>query len=111
MIFRRTINPYNVIDTVTFSNGDKTLTLTVKANAADLVRNIKRVYETLSGITDATDDKSKADAASVFASAIFGPDQGARLCEFYGDPLAVITVCGIYFKDTLGKKITKAQRR
>lgn len=111
MLFRKRISPYNVTDTVDFFDGEKTLTLTVRADAAALVGGIKRTYEKLSTMTDDTDDKVKAEAARMFAAAIFGQEQGDKLCAFYRDPLAVIAACGEYFKRRLGKKITKAQKK
>ena len=38
-------------------------------------------------------------------------EQGDALCRFYEDPLAVVTACGLYFRERLSKKITKAQKR
>lgn len=111
MIFRHEINPFPVSDKVVFRNVDKTLTLTVRADASSLVMGLKRANERLSGMTDETPDKEKAEVARLFASAIFGQEQGDSLCRFYADPLAVVNACGLYFKERLAKKISNAQRR
>ena len=111
MFFRREINPYPVSDKVTFRNVGKTLTLTVRADASSLVVALKRANDKLTGMTDDTPDKERADAARALASAIFGQEQGDSLCRFYGDPVAVVAACGLYFKDRLSKLITKAQKR
>ena len=108
--FHKEINPYNVTDVVVFRNMDERLMLIVKADAGTLVVGIKQVYEKIATLTDAATDQEKAAAARMFADAMFGQEQGAKLCEFYGDPLTVIKVCGEYFK-RLSKKITKAQKR
>ena len=110
-IFGREINPYSVTDKVTFRNVDKTLTLTVRADASSLVLGLKRANDKLSGMTDEMPDQEKAEAARLFASTIFGDEQGDSLCRFYVDPLAVINACGLYFRERLGKKITKAQKK
>ena len=42
MFFRKEINPYPVSDKVTFRNVDKTLKLTVRADASSLVIGLKK---------------------------------------------------------------------
>ena len=111
MFFRHEINPYSVSDKATFRNVDKTLTLTVRGDASSIVLGLKNANDKLSSLTDDTPDQEKAEAARLFASTIFGQEQGDSLCRFYADPLAVINACGLYFKERLGKKITKAQKR
>lgn len=111
MFFRREINPYPVSDKVTFRNVDKTLKLTVRADASSLVIGLKKANDKLSSLTDDTPEKERAEAARLFASTIFGQEQGDALCRFYEDPLAVVTACGLYFRERLSKKITKAQKR
>jgi hypothetical protein len=111
MFFRHEINPYSVSDKVTFRNVDKTLTLTVRGDASSLVIGLKKANDKLSSLTDDTPEKERAEAARLFASTIFGQEQGDSLCRFYADQLAVINACGMYFKERLGKKITKAQKR
>lgn len=112
MFFRKEINPYSVSDKVTFRNVDKTLTLYVRAaNAAPIVLGLKSAQERLRGLTDETPADERTAATLSFAGAIFGADQARKLLDFYGEPLTVLTVCGQYFKERLGKKITKAQKR
>lgn len=110
MFFRKEINPFPVADRVTFRNIDKTLTLSVRSGAADLVLGIKRVQERLLGTTDETPDDEYAKIARIFAETIFGKEQGEQLMQFYGSPVAVIAACGMYFKERLSKKIAKAQK-
>ena len=112
MLFKkREINPFSVTDKAVFRNGDKTLTLHVKADASALVLGLKRANDKLAQVKDDSTDDEKRDAARLFAAAIFGTEQADRLMEFYEEPLTVITVCGMYFKDQLAAKITKAQKR
>lgn len=110
-MFRKEINPFPVSDKIAFRNIDKTITLTVRADAATLVIGLKKVNERLTSINDNSPDSEKMDAARFFADTIFGKDQGAQLLDFYGDPLAVITACGMYFRERLSKKIVKAQKK
>lgn len=111
MFFRREINPFPVSDKVTFRNVDKTLTLIVRADASSLVLGLKRVNDRLAGMTDDTTEDERKEAARFFADTLFGKEQGGKLCEFYEEPVAVISACGLYFKDRLGKLITKAQKK
>ena len=110
MIFRKRICPFNVTDNIEFFDGKNTLPMTVRADAAVLVVNIKKAYDKLQTVNDESDEATKAEAARMFASAIFRED-GDKLCAFYKDPLTVISVCGKYFKERLGDKITKAQKK
>lgn len=107
----KTINPFPVSDKIAFRNIDKTITMTVRADAATLVVGMKRVSDRLSGIKDDSSDEDKTNAARLFAETIFGKDQGEQLMDFYDDPLSVITACGMYFRERLSKKIVKAQKR
>ena len=111
MFFRHEINPFPVSDKVTFRNVDKTLSLTVRTDASTIVLGLKRANERLSALTDESPDEEKAAAARMFAAVLFGNEQGDSLCRFYEDPLAVVTACGMYFRERLSKKITKAQKR
>lgn len=104
------INPYQVSDRVRFKNIDKSLILTVRADASMLVTNLSKANKRLTALTD--DETTQNEAALFFATAIFGKDQAEQLVEFYADdPLTVINVCGMYFKNRLGKLIEKAQKR
>lgn len=110
-MFKKEINPYSVSDKVTFRNVDRTLTLYVRDDAAALVSRLTKAQERLAQITTENSEEERISAALSFAEAIFGEDQGEKLMNFYDEPLAVINVCGIYFKQRLGKKITKAQKK
>lgn len=111
MIFRKRICPFDVIDNIEFYDGTNTLPVNVRADAASLVVNIKKVYDKLSAVNDESTEETKAETARMFAHAIFGQDDGDKLCAFYKDPLTVISVCGKYFKERLADKITKVQKR
>ena len=111
MIFRKRICPFDVIDNIEFFDGKNTLPVNVRADAASLVVNIKKAYDKLSGLTDESPEETKAETARMFARAIFGQEDGDKLCAFYRDPLVVISICGKYFKERLAAKITKAQKK
>lgn len=112
-IFRRgyEINPFPVHDRVTFKNGEGKLTLEVKADASVLVSNLSKAQKRLSAVGDETDEEEQKSVAKFFAAVIFGDEQAEKLMDFYKEPLTVITVCGKYFQERLGKIITKAQKR
>lgn len=110
-MFKKEISPYSVSDKVTFRNVDKTLTLYVRADAFSLTFGLKQVHERLASVTDNSTEEDQAAAARLFADTIFGTEQGEKLCAFYDAPLATINACGIYFRERLTKKITKAQIR
>lgn len=109
--FKKEITPFSVEDKVTFRNVDKTLTLYVRGDAASFVVGLKQAQDKLKEITDESSECERVDCARFFARTLFGEEQGDQLVDFYNQPLAVITVCGMYFKDRLAKKITKAQRK
>ena len=111
MLFRSEISPYSVEDKVTFRNVDKTITLYVRGDAASFVVGLRKAQEKLAAITDESDECERMDCARFFARTLFGDEQGDKLVDFYNEPLAVITVCGMYFKERLAKKITKAQKK
>lgn len=111
MFFKKEITPYSVEDKAVFRNVDKTLTLYVRGDSAGLVVKLKNAQEKLKGVSDDSDECERVNAARYFARAIFGDDQGDQLVDFYNDPLAIISACGIYFEKQLRKKITKAQKK
>ena len=111
MLFKHEINPYTVSDKAVFRNVDKTLTLYVRSNAATLVVGLKQAQEKLKELTDESDECQRMNAARFFAKSIFGEEQANQLVDFYGEPLAVVAVVGMYFDKQLKKKITKAQKR
>ena len=110
-MFRTKINPYSVTDKVTFYNLDKKLNLEVRADASVIVTRLMKANAKLTAMKDDTSNEEQREAAVLFASAVFGTEQAEKLVEFYGDPLAVINACGIYFDRKLKKKITKAQKK
>jgi hypothetical protein len=85
--------------------------LYVRGDAASFVVGLKKAQEKLTEITDDSDECERVNTARFFARTLFGEEQGDQLVDFYNEPLAVITVCGMYFKDRLAKKITKAQKK
>ena len=111
MFKSKTISPYGVEDKATFRNIDKTLTLYVRSNPASLIVNLKQAQEKLKELNDESDECQRMNAARFFAKAIFGEEQANMLCDFYDEPLAVVSVVGMYFDQQLKKKITKAQKK
>lgn len=109
-MFKHEINPYSVSDKVTFRNVDKTLNLTVRADAGRLVAGLKKANASISELTEESNECHQRNVAREFATVIFGEDQANQLIDFYDEPLTVISVCGMYFQKRLAKKITKAQK-
>ena len=110
-LFNNEINPYSVSDKAVFRNVDKTLTLYVRSDDAGLVVRLKQAQDKLKEITDESDECERVNVARFFARSIFGDEQGDKLVDFYNEPLAIISACGIYFEKRLAKKITKAQKK
>ena len=110
-MFRKEINPYQVSDVVTFRNVDKTLTLRVRSSVSNIVAGLKTSQQMLQSMNNESTEFDKINAARVFARSIFGEEEGDQLVDFYNDPLAIITVLGMYFENQLSKKITKAQKK
>ena len=108
--FRAEINPYTVTDKVDFRNVDKTMTMTVRADAPTLMMNLQKAQEIMSGIKNDSSEEEKIKAARFFAWAVFG-DESERLIAFYNDPTAIIVAVGMYFRKRLKDKITKAQKK
>lgn len=109
--FSHEINPYNVSDKITFRNVDKTLTLYVRGDAVSVVSGLRKAHEKLTEITNESDECEQINCARFFAATIFGEEQADKLMDFYNEPMAVISVCGMYFQKRLSKKITKAQKK
>lgn len=100
-----------VHDRITVREGADTLDLYVNADPAHVIAGMKRAAEVLKGITVETPDEEITKAALDFAVSIFGTEQAAALMEFYhGSGSSVISICGKYFNERLGKKITEAQK-
>ena len=110
-MFKHEINPYSVTDKVTFRNVDKTLTLYVRSNATTMVVNLKQAQDKLKELNDDADECERMNAARFFARSVFGEEQGDKLVDFYNEPMAIISVMGIYFDKRLKKIITKAQKK
>lgn len=110
-MFKKEINPFSVSDKAIFRNVDKTLVLYVRSDASSIVVNLRKAQEKLKEMTDDSDECEKVNTARFFARAIFGEKQGDQLVDFYGDPLTVISACGIYFDKQLKHVITKAQKK
>ncbi|MBO5968195.1 MAG: hypothetical protein J6S14_06825 [Clostridia bacterium] len=113
MLFRKSeINPYSVSDKVRFRNIDKVIELNVRADASILVVNLMKANKRISTLSETSPDDEQRESALMFAGAVFGQEQAEKLMQFYDEePLAVINACGIYFRERLAKKITKAQKK
>lgn len=105
--FKKEINPYTVTDTAVFRNGNRKLRLSVRSDAPKMMISLKKAQEVLS----AAKPDGYMEAARYFASSIFGEEQAQELMEFYGEPGAVISACGMYFDRRLKDLITKAQKK
>ena len=55
-MFKHEINPYSVSDKVTFRNVDKTLNLTVRADAGRLVAGLKKANASISELTEESNE-------------------------------------------------------
>ena len=110
-MFRKEINPFSVTDKIIFRNVDKTINLVVRADASVLVNGLRKITGRLNEIDDVSEEE-KLSIAKTFAGLFFGDEQGEKLCEFYNnDPLAVVSACGMYFKERLSKIVSKAQKK
>ena len=111
MFKKKEISPYDVEDKATFRNVDKTLTLYVRGSAPGLVVSLKQAMDKLNELKDESDECERMNAARFFARSVFGGEQGDKLVDFYNEPMAIISVIGMYFEKQLKKKITKAQKK
>jgi hypothetical protein len=103
-----------VHDTVKIKENGDTLTLVVNADPVRMVAGLNKAQAKLQEITQAENPSQKDmnDAAELFAGVIFGTEQARQLMAFYGEDAAtVINVCGNYFKQRLGDKISKVQKK
>lgn len=103
-----------VHDTVNIVENGERLTLVVSADPMRMVAGLNKAQEKLQALvkSETPDEKEMRDTAELFASVIFGMDQARKIMEFYGeDAASVINVCGNYFKQRLGDKISKAQKK
>lgn len=102
-----------VHDTVVINENGEKLTLTVNADPMRLVAGLNKAQAKLNELVNGepSEDQMK-DAAEFFAAAIFGTEQARRMMEFYAnDAACVISVCGTYFRERLGAKISKIQKK
>lgn len=112
MFKRNEITLNRVYDTVSVREGGNKLTLHVNADANRLVVGLSQAQKRLQTITEETTDEERKNIALYFSNVIFGEEQTQALFDYYyGDASCVISVCGKYFANRLGKLITKAQKR
>ena len=111
MLFKKEFNPYTVSDKAVFRTVDKTLELYVRSNANTIVLNLKTAQEKLKELSDESDECQRMNAARFFAASVFGDEQADKLIDFYNDPVAVVSVVGMYFDRQLKNKIIKAQKK
>ena len=110
--YKITLN--RVHDTVKINENGETLTLTVNADPMRLVAGLNKAQEKLSFLVNGNEptNEQMQDAAEYFAAVIFGNEQAKQLMAFYAnDAACVINVCGTYFRERLGDKISKIQKR
>lgn len=103
-----------VHDTVRITENGDALTLVVNADPVRMVAGLEKAQQKLQTVAKAENpqEQDMKDAAELFARVIFGPEQARQLMEFYGeDAASVINVCGNYFKQRLGDKISKVQKK
>lgn len=114
--FRRgyNITLNKVHDTVNIVENGEKLTLVVSADPVRMVAGLNNAQKKLQDLvkSENPDETAMKDAAETFAAVIFGTEQARKIMEFYGeDSASVINVCGNYFRQRLGDKITKAQKK
>ena len=111
--YEMTLNP--VHDTVKINENGETLVLVVNADPMRIVAGLNKAQQKLNALVNGEAEPTTAEmqeAAEYFAAVIFGTEQAKKLMEFYaGDAACVINICGTYFRERLGAKITNAQKR
>lgn len=111
--YEMTLN--RVHDTVKIKENDETLVLVVNADPMRLVAGLNKAQQKLNALVNGEAEPTPAEmqeAAEFFAAVIFGTEQAKKLMQFYaGDAACVINICGTYFRERLGGKITKVQKR
>ena len=104
-----------VHDTVRINENGETLPLTVSADPLRIVAGLNKAQAKLNDLVNKKPEPTEAEmreAAEYFATVIFGKEQAEMLMAFYNDDAAcVINVCGTYFKERLGNKISRMQKR
>ena len=104
-----------VHDTIRINENGETLPLTVSADPMRIVAGLNKAQKKLNDLvnkeTEPAEEEIK-EAAEYFATVIFGKEQAEMLMAFYNDDAAcVINVCGTYFRERLGKKISQMQKK
>ena len=110
--YEMTLN--RVQDTVAINENGERLTLTVNADPMRLVAGLNGAQKKLTEVVNGENppEEEVKEAAEYFAAVIFGKEQAEKLMDFYaGDAACVINICGTYFRERLGKLISKAQKR
>ena len=101
-----------VHDVITIKEGSEKLTLTVNGDSMRMVAGLNKAQKKMLELKDDTSDEQVKECAEYFAAVIFGKEQAGMLMAFYNDDAAcVINVCGTYFKERLGKKISRMQKK
>ena len=101
-----------VYDKSTVKEGNDRLNLYVDADPTRIVAGLDQVQKKLKTITTDSTAEEQREIALYFAGVIFGAEQANKLLEYYhGDGACVVTICGKYFAERLGKIITKAQKK
>lgn len=113
-MFRRkyeiTLN--RVHDKITVREGEERLELTVDEDPGRIISGLNKAQKMLQNITEETPEDERKRAALFFAETLFGSTQAEKLMAFYqADALAVISICGNYFRERLSKLIVKAQKK
>ena len=103
-----------VHDSVVINENGEKLTLTVNSDPMRLVAGLNKAQSKLNELVKDNNEPSEEqmrDAAEYFAAVIFGSEQAREMMNFYAnDAACVINVCGTYFRERLGAKISKVQK-
>lgn len=115
-IFRKgydiTLN--RVHDTIKIKENGEILPLTVSADPMRIVAGINKAQKKLNDLINQEEPNEEEikEAAEYFATVIFGKEQAEKLMAFYNnDAACVINVCGTYFRERLGQKISRMQKK
>lgn len=112
MLKNKVITLHRVHDRVLVKEGEQTLQLSVDIDPFRVTAALNQAQKRIAALTADSAPEELAQAAMLFAGAIFGQEQAERLLAFYGgDAASAINACGLYFKNHLRRKIDKAQRK
>lgn len=101
-----------VRDTVWVREGSEKMKLHVDGDAMRMVAGLGQAQKQLQALNSESTENDTRDAALYFAQVLFGKEQAEKLLAFYyGDAGCVIRICGLAFEKSIGKKITKAQKK